>query len=507
MENIYRRHLQSFIILLSLSFCLSSTADTSKKKKSACKSSFRANALTLSRLAAGTARDKTSRIVNKVSRRAKPYKLHNKRLIEIVFFPIEKISTVPPEELSMLSKKETQHLRFDHLRTLSPEQAAHLDEDKLSPLQKLAIIAPSVSVILDHLTEEEFQSIVPLHISFYYNNLTQEQKGWVTIEQFTELSRKQKKSITPYLNRTTIQNMSVLTLLQLFSLLKKKQKSWITLAQFRQIKEKFQGMKGTIRYADEFYGEELKDQYGEIPYSHTQFIPYLNKDVIQSLTSAEIEELRSDLTDQQESWVTLAQFRQIEDKYAHSSIASHLFPNLSKDEVQNLTGKELAKFKHELTDEQKTWVTLIQFRQIEDQYDRSYFTPHLSKDKVQSLTGKELAKFKHELTDEQKTWVTLIQFRQIEDQYDLSYFALHLSKDEVQNLTGKELAKFKYKLTSEQKTWVTLIQFRQIEDQYDDRSYFAPHLSKDEVQNLTGKEITDLGSHLTDQQKSWIKIE
>ena len=392
------------------------------------------------------------------------------------------LSEIPhPDKADSTDKRIISYLIDD----INLEQVRNLDPNYFS------LIAPYLA---PQLSQAEVQSLEGRILSNFLKHFTRKQKKWVTFKQFREITYpaiRMKTEIAPYLapylapqlSQAEVQSLKVEDLEAILPHLTEEQKDWVTLKQFRELPH----------------------------YRRYKLVEHFNKAIVQSLQDLFII---SKLTNKQKNWITLEQFKTLSpaNKQHYPEIQDliqKLAPKLNQEDVQSLEGEDLEAILPHLTEEQKKWVTFKQFREITypaihiKKEIAPYLSPQLSQAEVQSLKVEDLEVILPHLTEEQKDWVTLKQFREL-PHYRRYKLVEHFNKAIVQSLQDLFIIS---KLTDKQKNWITLEQFKTLSSS--DKQHYpgiqdliqklAPKLNQEEVQSLEGEDLEVLFPHLRDE--------
>ena len=473
-----------------------------------------------------------------------------------------------------LNQEEVQSLEGENLDIFWPhlteEQKVWVTLEQFQTLPYYAIRAEKeIAVyVASRLNRAEVQSLRRQNVDTIFLHLTEEQKSWVTTEQFLEAlealfyvenSKEIAVYVVPRLGQTEVESLERRGLKILLPHLTSEQINWVTLEKFQRLissvdeetrnlaesialklnQEKVQSLEGEI--LEIFWPhltEEQKDwvtieQFLKVLYYHDNFeemalyiTSKLNRAEVQSLDEIDLEILMPHLTEEQKAWVTLAQFLTISNETLSEAvriIAPYLAQKLNQEEVQSLEGRVLSNIVKHLTGEQKAWVTFEQFLTIPHQAVRAkekiavYLAQKLNQEEVQSVEGSFLSSIVMHLTEEQKDWVTFEQFLTISDlavqakEEIAVYLALRLNQAEVQSLRRQNVDIFWPHLTEEQKSWLTTKQFLEAlfyaENSKEIAVYTAPRLGQTEVKSLERRVLKILLPHLTSEQINWVTLE
>ena len=388
------------------------------------------------------------------------------------------------------------HLKSEHKSWITFEQFQTMSwySSKEKKEELVQYIAPK-------LNQADVQSLERQDLEILIPHLTDEQKNWVTFEQFQTMpwySSKEKKEelaqyIAPKLNQADVQSLEIQDLEILWPHLKSEHKSWITFEQFQTMSW----------YSSKEKKEEL-----------VQYIaPKLNQADVQSLERQDLEILIPHLTDEQKNWVTFEQFQTMpwySSKEKKEELAQYIAPKLNQADIQSLERQDLEILLPHLTDKQKNWVTSEQFNTISET-ESIKLAVYLNKHLVQGLKERGLSIMISHLSGEQKSWVTFEQFQtipsysSIEKEELAEYIAPKLNQADVQSLERQDLEILVPHLTDKQKNWIPYEQFNKINET--ESIKLTVYLNKHLVQGLKERGLSIMIPHLSGEQKSWVTFE
>ena len=176
----------------------------------------------------------------------------------------------------------TPHLSGEQKSWITFEQFQTIPSYSSKEKEELAqYIAPK-------LNQADVQSLGREDLGILIPHLTNEQKNWVTLEQFNTIYETESIKLAVYLIKHIVQGLKERGLSIIIPHLSGEQKTWITFEQFQTIP---------------WYSTKEKEELAQY------IAPKLSQAEVQSLGKEDLEILIPHLTDEQKNWVTFEQFQ------------------------------------------------------------------------------------------------------------------------------------------------------------------------------------------------------
>ena len=224
--------------------------------------------------------------------------------------------------LPHLKDEQTDWITLEQFKTL-PSIGKEYDPVVRDLIRKLA----------PKLNQEEVQNLEEEDLKVFLPHLTNEQKDWVTLRQFSTLPRYVRRKLAEYFNKSIVQSLKGEALDRLLPYLKDEQTDWITLEQFK-----------TLPSIGKEYDPVVRDLIRKLA-------PNLNQEEVQNLEGEDLEVFLPHLIKEQKDWVTLRQFSAMP-RYVRRELAEYF----NKSIVQSLEREDLRILLPHLTSEQINWI-------------------------------------------------------------------------------------------------------------------------------------------------------